>query len=223
MNRHLFGVLFILAGVFAVSLEPPTEACEPARVVVGRPVKKVVVVEEVVAVQAAILQPLVVPVVVPSYGVGYSPQYQQPAVQAPAVSSPCANADLLAEVRQLRAELAALRNGQQLPPKEGVPQPQPTSTRGARGLAVLQTRCIACHSETTVAKSKSDAFPNGVLLFKNGKIDLEKDAGRILEQVESGKMPKGGAKLAGDDLASVIWYTAVKEDAPTNPPAPPKP
>lgn len=216
MNRHLFGVLLILAGVFAVCLAPEAEGCEPRAVYVA-PVKKVVVVKEIVAVPAVIVTPFITQVQVPAYSVGYDYQGVQ-------------QQQLLSELQQLRLEVARLRvqPNAVVPPQDNVQPPKQTqqtntASRSARGLAVLNNRCSACHSEANAIKSKSDTFPQGVLLLKGGQlVDLDKNAGRIIEQIDGDrpKMPKGG-KLTDREFADALYFLAVKEDdpKPMQPPA----
>lgn len=217
MNRSHFFALLALTAVATVGFAVSTPACEPARVAV---VKKAVVVEQVAVVQtvvpAVVLQPFVV--TVPSYGVSYVPP---PTVAA---DSPCQSAQLLAEVQQLRKELAAIRGGQPSPAqaKENVAAPQ-QQTRGQRGLLLLAQRCANCHAQgVSDTKGGKHAFFDTA-----GKLlNADRDAGVMLDALDKGTMPKGGAKLAGDDLASVIWALSVREDdsppkQPQSPPAKP--
>ena len=182
---RLAAVLVILASAVAVEARPQIV------------VRKAVVVQEKV-----IVQEVIIPVIVerPTYSISFqppatiiygAPQYQpapqpvyapQPApVQAPvpAQRQPDCCEALLAEIRALRADIAAAR-GQ-------LATPQPTTFE-----QVIQVRCAECHDATQVEAKKSK-----IVLWKDGKLaELSVAEKRgMFKMVQTDKMPKDHAPL----------------------------
>ena len=148
---------------------------------------------EVQPVVAAVFAP--VPVVVPTYTVGYHDSGTQ---------------ELIAEVRAMRQQLAALQAG---------PQSQKTPAPAAvhPGLAFLKNSCVNCH-DAQVSKAKG----GGNTFFSAGELLNLNDAQRlaITTAIYSGRMPKGG-KATDEDVGAVISFfdKGAAASAQTMPPA----
>ena len=120
--------------------------------------------------QSVVLTPAAIQV--PLYGAVFQPQQAQPLTDD-------VLREILAEMKALREEIAAMREGRQ-------PLTMPANVG-----PILNARCAACH-ELKVAEAKGAGF---VMTDDKGQpwrlSGPEKRA--VREQVTSGKMPRGGS------------------------------
>ncbi len=214
MKRFTCFALVVVALFIATPAGNAQVLCNRARVVVvPQRVAVPVAVAAVVAtpVVAAVFQP--VPVFVPTYGAGYSAgldQYQ--------------TKELFGRIDNLERAVTALANQTRIlnpnpapqagpppklnavPPPVDIPMP-PADEVGKlpRGHVVMASKCANCHDETTAKKG------NNVVLFKGGRfIDTDENANKVLEQIDSDKMPKDG-KLSAREKYDVLWALTVRE------------
>lgn len=149
-----------------------------------------VVVREAVAVVTPVAVATFVPVAVASYGAGYAPQVQ-------------ADPALLAEVKALRAEVAAAAQKKQTqddaPPVVGAPPAAPGH------LQVYQAKCSTCHDAST--KNKGGGL---VLTIGNQLAALTAEQSlEVLRRVDLPKgdperMPRGGADLSDEEFSRLL-------------------
>lgn len=129
--------------------------------------------------QAVVLTPAAV--TIPLYGAVYQPQQQTQALSDDVLR------EILLEIRSLREEVAAMREGRQ-------PLTMPANVG-----PVLSARCASCHG-LKVAEAKGAGL---VLVDDKGQpwrlSGPEKRA--VKQQVETGKMPKGGSLTAAEKAA----------------------
>lgn len=153
-----------------------------------------VVVHDAVAVVTPVAVATFVPVAVASYGVSYSPQQDQSA--------------LLAEVKALRAEVAAAQK--QKPAAPVTPQDDAPPVVGAPAAApghleVYRNRCSACHDAST--KNKGGGL---VLTIGNQLAALTAEQSlEVLRRVDLPKgdperMPRGGADLTDEEFSRLL-------------------
>ncbi len=177
----------LLGGLLAVS----TADAGGCRVVAVQPaiVQKVVVQEKVVIKEAVVVAPVAtfVPLVVqvPTYSAGYVP--------APAM--PAADQGIAEELRQLRAEVRALKGGTRREPSPmGRVDEEPAARTTASDL--LAQNCAKCHSATSAKAS------GGGLVLVGKQLEAE-TLGAIIDEVSSGRMPKSGKMTAESRLALI--------------------
>lgn len=131
--------------------------------------------------QAVVLTPAAV--VVPLYGAVYAPQQQTQALSDDVLR------EILLELRNLREEVSAIRENR-------LPLTMPASAG-----PVLNGKCAACHG-LKVAEAKGAGL---VLVDDKGQpwrlSGPEKRA--VREQVQTGKMPKGGS-LTQQEKAAIL-------------------
>lgn len=129
--------------------------------------------------QAVVLTPAAI--TVPLYGAVFSPQQQTQPLTDDVLR------EILAELKALREEVSAMREGRQ-------PLTMPANVG-----PVLNARCASCHG-LKVAESKGAGL---VLTDDKGQpwrlSGPEKRA--VKQQVETGKMPKGGSLTASEKAA----------------------
>jgi mono/diheme cytochrome c family protein len=123
----------------------------------------------------------------PIYGATYSAAEPQQAATAVTL------AEILAELKALRADMASLRSPQ---PGGGVVQ-----ELKANPLDVLKTRCASCHNPKTAATKGGEL----VLVddYGNLKRFSKPDKRAIADRVNKGTMPPSG-KLSEADKAAVL-------------------
>lgn len=119
----------------------------------------------------------VVPVQVAAYSVGYNAQ-----------------GDTAQALREIVAELKALRESLG---GTGGGTPTTTDTNQTRVEAVMVAKCAACH-KPDVAKTKGG---NHTLLTADGKLAQGVNLFELWDEVDSGRMPKGGPPLENEDVA----------------------
>lgn len=146
------------------------------------PVRQTFVQKHVAAVQqiinpVAIATYVPVPVAVPQYSVGYNAEGD----------SALAVRELTAEIKRLRETLAVV--GPATKPTE------PDNSVSARVTAIMDQRCAKCHV-ASVAVEKGGGH---VLLAEVGKLADGLDWTIIEDEVNSGRMPKGGPELPDDE------------------------
>lgn len=147
------------------------------------PVRPVVVQQKAVkqVIQPAVVAPIVTNFVatqVPVYSTGYNAQGD----------TAQALRELIAEVRGIKEAL----NG-------GKPAEQPTeTTTQARVEALMAQFCVKCH-KPDVAATKGGGH---TLVAANGKIADGVDIADLWDEVDSGRMPKGGPALSDDDVGT---------------------
>jgi len=135
---------------------------------------------------------------IPSYSVGYQAGYGGGYGGNDDVGKA-----ILEELKAIRAEQQAIRaalggGGPLLKANAAVP----------KGISILANRCATCH-DASVAKVKGGDFS----LFRGGVfIDEGENAGRVITEVDSGRMPKGG-KLSDLDKYEILKFLTVR-DAP---------
>lgn len=143
-----------------------------------------------------------VPVQVPTYSVGYG--YD--------AASEVGKLRLELEIQKLRTEVQALRSSGFAPQVQPAQQSQsvqqqapamPQASNGNGGdLVNGLSKCAACH-DSQAAKSKGGGFE----MFQGGqtrKFSAE-DSLNMLKQIETGKMPRGGAFTDGEKSAFRKW------------------
>src|SRR5262245_61016298 len=158
----------------------------------ANPCRRAFVRTRVITQRVKVAQFVAVPFAVPSYAVGYR------SAAANGYDNGNGNGD---EIRKLREEIRELR-ALLLESKKG------GSSGREAGVAVFRKRCIGCH-ESAVAKAKGNGF---VLLAKGEPAELtDRQALRVVTQVVTNAMPKGGPKLTDEELDAVIaWAEARK-------------
>lgn len=145
------------------------------------------------ALPAVVVQPVLaatfvpVPLVVPSYSVGYA--------------APAAAADA-AELQRLRQEIEALKRA-----RAPAPQPQTLKSVSAGALALFRSKCAACH-ERAIAKAKGGGF---VLLEGNQLARLsDRQARKVGTRVYAGTMPPR-QRASDEEVAAVMaWLDALE-------------
>lgn len=119
-----------------------------------------------------------VPVAVPQYSVGYN-----------------ADGDTALAIREqtevLKKFFAEMRAGVGTPSKPTEPENSATS----RVLAVMTTKCAKCHNEANY----KDKGGNHLLVKADGTLADNLDWETIRDEVETGRMPKGGPELPEDE------------------------
>lgn len=134
-------------------------------------------------VYAAVYQP--VPVLIPTYAVGYSQDAQE-------------KLNISAALNRIAD---ALGKATPAPPRPEVdPVPQPGAAAPARGGNILVAKCAACHDASVSATKggRQTLVQDGQMAALDGKI-----LSRVLVNVYTGKMPKGG-KLTDEEVAAFV-------------------
>lgn len=161
--------------------------------------RRVVRVNDVVRVDTVAVAAFVPVVSLFSVGPAYPAYAPQPAAVQQA-ASPCDS--LAAEVKQLRAEMAAIRNQAGLTPAPVQPPPQgQTPAAPTNFQAVIAARCANCHAAAAADKKGGGQ----VLIEDDGKIPPFSPAERkaILADIAAGAMPKGKPPLAANEQAII--------------------
>lgn len=147
---------------------------------------------------------------VPLYAVGLASPYAVPTVPvAPAVTAAPQSA-CEQKFAALEAKFSALEAKLSTPgvaPPVVLPSTAPQKTQSKReeviqsGVAVLQSRCAACHTGATSKKDPESGNP--VVIFSEpGKLSAEVDVVALMIAAEGDTMPKGG-KLTADEKKAV--------------------
>lgn len=181
MIARIVGILFAALTIcLAVNVPADASGC---RVVQAR----AIVHHDYVAPVVSYYQPLA------AYSVGYQPDLTE-ALRLLIEDNRAAREEN--RLMQERLIQALTTGGGALPLKAAPPHP------GAR---VMATRCASCHEEA-VAKGKG----GGNVLFRGGIfIDEGDNLDRAVQQIDSGKMPKGG-KLSDKESFDVLRYLVLK-------------
>lgn len=177
----------VLAVVFAFFAAVALEATECRRVV--RVQQQAVVVQH----QAIVATPIVaavfapVAVTVPTYSIGYAPAAPDPNVQ-----------QLVAEIKQLRAQVQALTAVPQALKKEAIGEHP--------AVAVMRNKCANCHGAAAKEKGGGFALFDGASFAKL----TDKQALNLARNVYSGRMPKNG-KLTDEEVGQIMdWLDTIK-------------
>mgnify|MGYP001611770200 CR=1 FL=1 len=118
------------------------------------------------------------------------------------------------DVTALAEEIKGLRQDfltvvQQL--QQGPGQPQ--ALKEHPGAKLMRQDCARCH-DGSVAKSKG----RGVILFKDGAfIDTPENVEAVVEQVDSGRMPKDKKWNGEEKYVFLSYHTLRPKDAPSQP------
>ncbi len=192
MTRIVYIASAVLCGgLLAVS----TADAGGCRVVAVQPqvahvvVQKVVVQEKVVEkiVPVATFVPLVVQV--PTYSAGY----------VPVAPMPAADQAVAEELRQLRAEVRALKGGtrREPAPMGRVDEEPAAQTTSSDFTSLLEQNCARCHSAAT---AKRDG--KGLVLIG---VQLEPEMlGAIIDEVSHYRMPKAPVKMTAEARLAMI-------------------
>lgn len=157
-----------------------------------QPVVQEVQVKKVVAVEY-----LALPVVVPAYAVGYN----QPSTVIPTPAIAPAPSSCETKLTEVSAKLAALEARIEAALTAEAPSSLPPGAQGAGRPKVktLVSKCASCH-DSTVATTKGGKL----VLFDKGAATswTNEVVGKVLREVSSGRMPKGG-KLTSDEFTAI--------------------
>jgi hypothetical protein len=136
---------------------------------------------------------VVVPYYAPSYSVGYNGSEELAGiVKALIEDNKAMRQDLIQAIKAGPGVAPAL-----LPLKSRPP-----------GLEIMAAKCATCHDEAT-AKAKG----GGHLLFKSGEfIDQGDNLSRAVEEMDSGRMPRGG-KLTDAEKYQVLSALVIRPEA----------
>ncbi|MBV9125345.1 MAG: cytochrome c, partial [Planctomycetes bacterium] len=112
------------------------------------------------------------------------------------------------ENNRLRKELEDCRKQLKQPMPQAQPEAAAPPVAPPPHLAILTARCAVCH-EAKVAPTKG----RGVVLLEGDRLASldNRQLNRILTQVYSGKMPKGGPALSDTEVAQLVtWMDSLK-------------
>jgi hypothetical protein len=189
--KRLLALAAVLTLVPLVFSDPARAGCNVVR-------RATVVRQAAVVVDTPAVAVVAAPVVVAQVA-AYSASYQ-PASAAACAEAPSA-ADVVKELRALRAEVAALRAG---PAPAAARAEASASAASDAGSLKFAAKCAACHDAAVSAKKGGN-----VTFFSGG---AETDFGcdlalRAVGAIADGSMPKGG-KLEGDDGPDLLTHLA---------------
>jgi mono/diheme cytochrome c family protein len=215
-------VFRVLAGLYLAGVPQHLYAC--GIVCRGRPVP-VRSVKTVPVTPAVVATFVPVAVAVPQYsvsyvgGAAYAAPAEAPAQPAAAAASAVTSAPQAAaadsrvqalqdEVGRLRKDLEECRKQLSAARPQGKPEARAPQAAVPQHLAIFTARCAACH-EAKAARAKGDGF---VLLEGTRLAFLDaRQVNRIVAQVYTGKMPKGGPPLSDDEVAQIVaWVGSFK-------------